>query len=209
MSNSIPLGVEQHNPLCIRAIPIYPWEGLADPPASNGFCNFISNVFGFRAGAIDLITWFDKLQLDTVSKIINRQAPSSENNTSAYIQRVCSITGFGPDEVIKPKTYQHAYKLLYAMTTVEQGSFELYFKKWELDDGLRRAGIEDVPQTPLHKNISAVGGTLASVGTASKAVVDAYHDNQSLFQMANFPALLICLVAGAIVINEIVNYKRG
>jgi hypothetical protein len=213
LDKNLPLGVQLHNPTSIR--PGDPWDGLDDPPfvevSTGKFCHYKDNVFGFRAACKNLKTWFNELGLDTITKIIHRQAPSTENNTAAYIQRVCSITGWGADDILKPRTYEHAWKLIYAMTTVECGSFEKYFKKWELDEGLRRAGFEDVPTTPLHKNVSAVGSLVSTAGTAAVAAHQFYQSNEPLlssFSSKYVPLLFIGGAALCIFVNELVKNSR-
>lgn len=211
MDKKLPLGVRNNNPLNIR--PGNPFEGLADPPTNGGFSVFIHNKWGFRAAAKILITYFDKYGLNTVRGIVSRWAPEADNNNvDAYVHSVCLTTGWDADEVIQPKSYNDAWKLLRAMTIVEQGDFEQYFKKWELDDGLRRAGIVDVPATPLRKNVSAVATGVTTVVVAAQPVVDAYQQNKSIFDMLSARSTTVAFITlclGVLVVGyEILRKNR-
>lgn len=220
MSEPIPFGVANNNPLNIR--PSDPWEGITGEyhsPRSGNFLVFKSAPFGFRAAAVILQTYYDKYKLDTITKIISRWAPPQDSNdTVGYIKAVCAATGFGPDEPINPKSYSDAWKLLRAMTIQEVGSFDKYFKKWQLDDGLRRAGVADAPKAPLAQNVTAVGGiATAAAGAASgiQPVVDAVRENIPLFSaLASFlhmhPMVGVTIGFGVIcVIAEVVRANRA
>lgn len=219
MSDAIPFGVSNNNPLNIR--PGDPWEGVTgtyNSPRSGNFLIFKSVAFGFRAAAVTLQTYYDKYKLDTIRKIISRWAPPSDHNdTEAYINSVCATTGFGPDEQINPKAYADAWKLLRAMTMVEVGSFDKYFKKWQLDDGLRRAGVSDAPKAPLATNVTAVGGAataLAAAASGAQPVVDAIQNNIPLITaLAHFigahPVTGLAIGFGVIcVVAEIIRANR-
>ena len=65
------------------------------------FVQFKSLEFGWRAAFYLLTrTYYHKYRLYTIRGIISRWAPSSENNTSAYIANVSRLTGIDPDEPI-------------------------------------------------------------------------------------------------------------
>jgi hypothetical protein len=219
MSDPVPFGVANNNPLNIR--PGDPWEGVTgtyNSPRSGNFLIFKSAPFGFRAAAVTLQTYYDKYKLDTIRKIISRWAPPGDHNdTDAYINSVSTTTGFGPDEPINPKAYADAWKLIRAMTIVEVGSFDKYFKKWQLDDGLRRAGVSDAPKPALTTNITAVGGaatTAAGVAATYQPVVDAVRENIPLITaIAGFfhahPITGIAIGFGVIcVVAEVVRANR-
>jgi hypothetical protein len=65
------------------------------------FVQFKSLEFGWRAAFYLLTrTYYHKYRLYTIRGIISRWAPSSENDTSAYIANVSRLTGIDPDEPI-------------------------------------------------------------------------------------------------------------
>lgn len=64
----------------------------------NGYSVFDTPEHGLRAVGVDLLTkWHNAL--DTVDEIIARYAPSSENNTAAYIADVCKRIGVQHDDI--------------------------------------------------------------------------------------------------------------
>lgn len=112
----IPRGIRNNNPLNIRIG--NKWKGLKTPNTDGAFDQFISVQWGYRAAFIILRNYINKHKCNTVRKIISRFAPSSENNTAAYIKTVCKKTGYQPDQELRP-TYADLAKLVYAMAWVE------------------------------------------------------------------------------------------
>ena len=84
-----PRGIRNCNPLNIRRTGKDQWKGMAEVQADRAFVQFKSLEYGWRA-AFHL----------TIRTIIRRWAPSSENDTSAYIANVSLLTGIDPDEPI-------------------------------------------------------------------------------------------------------------
>lgn len=77
------------------------WDGLDTPPSdSGGFCRFKTMEDGVRALCKILLAYQDKHGLRTIEQIINRWAPSSENDTGAYVADVAHRMGVGADEDI-------------------------------------------------------------------------------------------------------------
>jgi len=111
------------------------------PCAQNdrAICQFKSLEWGWRAAFYLLTrTYYHKYRLDTIRGIISRWAPSSENDTSAYIANVSRLTGIDPDEPIgipseKPSRWMMVGA---AMAIQENGTDSLdYFamlRGWEL-----------------------------------------------------------------------------
>jgi hypothetical protein len=73
------------------------WVGLANPPSDGTFCVFTDPTYGIRAMATILQNY---VAVDgvpsTVTAIISRWAPSSENDTASYISDVDSQLGLTP-----------------------------------------------------------------------------------------------------------------
>lgn len=95
------IGLQNNNPLNIRYSALNKWIGLVG--SYKGFCAFDSMDHGIRAGIIILRTYINKHHLTSVEDIIKRFAPSSENNTSAYISYVNSVLRAGscnPDYIL-------------------------------------------------------------------------------------------------------------
>jgi hypothetical protein len=155
-----PIGVTLCNPLNMRPTQP-PFEGTSGE--QNGFTVFQSNVFGFRAAAKNIFRYVDLLGIKTVKGVISRWAPPEDSNdTEAYITAVCGRMGVDATTVLDFKSYENLYGLLHAMTVQEQSSFDLYFKPWELTEGLKRAGVADVPPTPLAKNMKVIGSGIST-----------------------------------------------
>ena len=162
----LPVGVRLHNPGNIKLRD--PWQGLTEKQRHERFCEFVSNVWGFRAMAQTLVTYQDRYGINTIAGIIARWAPPEDgNDVLKYINHVCVLTGYSADEKLNLHTYEDSWKIVRAITTHEQGSFDKYFQNWEVDEGLRRAGIEGVPQKPLIKTMSGVGTAIAAASTAA------------------------------------------
>ena len=120
-NTDLPRGYRNNNPLNIDKSS-EPWEGKIIPSGDSRFEQFISMAYGYRAAFINLRTSINKYGCDTLKKIIQRWAPSNENNTSAYIQTVCKLTGFNADTYINPYSETMMTSLVYAMSIYENGT---------------------------------------------------------------------------------------
>lgn len=76
------------------------WQGLAPEQTDDSFFQFINPTYGIRALGKVLQTYMDKYGLHTVSGIITRWAPPSENDTDAYIRSVSNSMGVDPSDYI-------------------------------------------------------------------------------------------------------------
>ena len=79
---------------------------------------------GCRAALKLLRTYYEKHKCCTISKIIRRWAPETENNVQAYIKNVSRMTGIGattPLPPMKEETKIVWCDLVLAMATVECG----------------------------------------------------------------------------------------
>lgn len=117
----LPRGYRNNNPLNIRYSSANNWQGKVLPNTDGSFEQFRSMAYGYRA-AFYLLQKYIRSGLTTVAEIINKWAPTNENNTSGYITRVCNTTGFTPGTVIVPTNYDQMSKLVYAMALVENGN---------------------------------------------------------------------------------------
>lgn len=76
----------RNNPLNIRYVITNQWLGQTGE--RNGFCVFSEEKFGWRAAFV-LLKNYHKKGFRTISQIIHRFAPASENPTSSYVDFVC------------------------------------------------------------------------------------------------------------------------
>ncbi len=95
MSTRTPLGIRNNNPGNIRRTTDQ-WQGM-DLSYYGDFVRFESPEYGYRAMA-KLLRNYHARGLVTIQQIINTWAPSSENDTSSYIEHVASFLQTSPAE---------------------------------------------------------------------------------------------------------------
>lgn len=120
-NSNLPRGYRNNNPLNIRYSAGNNWVGKVLPNTDGAFEQFKDMSYGYRA-ALYLIRKYISQGYTTVSSVINKWAPATENNTSGYITRVCSTTGYLPGTVLSASNKEQLCKLVYAMAIVENGS---------------------------------------------------------------------------------------
>lgn len=103
-----PIGLRNNNPGNLRASP-------------TSFQQFETPEAGLTAAAKNLQAYSTKHGLNTIRGIIGRWAPSSENNTPAYVDAVVKQTGHGADDPLDMKDADTLTGLLDAITTHENG----------------------------------------------------------------------------------------
>lgn len=94
---TIPRGLRNNNPGNIRTTKDN-WQGLRDKQTDGTFFQFIAPMWGYRALIRTLQNYRRRHGCQTIADFIRRWAPENENNTSAYITRVCK-------EMQVPSTY--------------------------------------------------------------------------------------------------------
>lgn len=98
------------------------WKGKILNGTDTKFEQFLDMRFGYRAGMIVLRTYITKYKLTSVSQIIERFAPSSENNTRAYISYVSAfLHSRGLSQVITCPS-EEFFALVAAMAFFESNS---------------------------------------------------------------------------------------
>ena len=93
-----PRGIRNNNPGNIR-LGTSSWVGMSDNQLDKDFVVFSEAKYGIRALA-RILMHYSSEGIHTVRGIINRWAPSSENNTDAYIKTVCDWLHCNADEPI-------------------------------------------------------------------------------------------------------------
>ena len=121
-------GMRNNNPLNIRRMSNKRlWQGQREDVKEKEFCVFNTREMGYRAAWILLdnyLLWFAQHgEPYCISSIINRWAPSTENNTRAYINRVCKLANINSEELLKAPFLdkERFMKIVAAMTCVENG----------------------------------------------------------------------------------------
>lgn len=119
-----PRGIRNNNPLNIRKGSN--WKGERKGQTDKSFEEFESMQYGVRAGFIILrkyLSGYNGLteKFNTVEKIIARWAPKCENDTEAYIHKVCQLTGIPRRQKISFSQRNYMVALVDAMIRVECG----------------------------------------------------------------------------------------
>lgn len=132
LSKSAPRGIRNNNPMNIRENHLvdFDWVGEHQVDLDKEFEEFESPVMGIRAGTKVLMTYRNKHGIDTITGIINRWAPPSENDTDAYIQSVAQRLGYDANEPLPLAAYSNLVEAIihhengqqpYSRNQIEQG----------------------------------------------------------------------------------------
>jgi hypothetical protein len=202
---AIPRGIRNNNPGNIDKGKDK-WQGLDPSPAAVDprFCQFKDPTWGIRALAVIIITYQDKHDIHTIRDVINRWAPSNENDTIAYTDAVCRACGRSPVERLDFHTYDALKPVVEAIIRHENGQGPLatpntWYDNATIDTGLQRAGVVQphpvVAAVPVTKETVAATGT-AAVGVAQIAdvapqIVDAFNSQQDHLTSGNWVSIVI------------------
>lgn len=105
-----PIGIRQNNPGNIRATP-------------DSFRSYGSPEAGIAATMQNLIAYNDNHGINTINGVVNRWAPSSDNNNvGAYVNDMAQTTGMHPDQPYDIRNPQTLINLATAITKHENGS---------------------------------------------------------------------------------------
>lgn len=115
----LPRGIRNNNPLNIRIGNV--WLGEVKDPTDPNFEQFISMTYGVRAAFVLMRRYIRHYRRTTIPEVIAAWAPSSENNTTAYIDRVTAISGIPVDETLEFENQDQMERLIDAMVQVECG----------------------------------------------------------------------------------------
>ncbi|ELD1608251.1 hypothetical protein HVX40_24210 (plasmid) [Escherichia coli] len=209
-----------------------PWQGLINNPNEPRFCTFKDPVSGIRALTVNLITYHDKRRakdgssIDTVREVIERWAPPTENNTTAYITEVAKAVDVSPETTVDLHDYQIMRPLVEAIIRHENGRGPLktlnsWYSTALIDEGLRRAGV--VKTAKAIKNIpvtkETAGATLtAGIGAVQLAEVmphisDAMDKSQEHISSGDTIRIIFgvatIVIAGFIAWSQVRKYQQG
>lgn len=113
-------GIRNNNPGNLEYSKKNPWEGQTGDDGR--FAKFETPEHGIRALGRNLLS-YQRQGIDTVSDIINRWAPPSDNNnTDAYIQAVCAQLGVTADQQLDASNPDTLKALCAAIIQHENGS---------------------------------------------------------------------------------------
>lgn len=108
------------NPCNIRYSNKTHWIGQVGQ--HNGFASFSSCYYGYRAFLVLCRTYYRKYHITTVSAFLQKYAPCTENNTSAYIDFVVSNLAKHNLNCDFDLSRNRLYWLAYYVTKFENGS---------------------------------------------------------------------------------------
>lgn len=117
---SLARGIRNNNPGNIVVNANNKWLGKITPSSDVKFEQFQDVHFGLRAMMV-LLRNYVKQGNNTISKIITKYAPTTENHTSAYINSVVSQTGFSKDALLNLDDKTTLISLSKAIVFVENG----------------------------------------------------------------------------------------
>ena len=99
----LPRGLRNNNPLNIRHSASR-WQGARLEQTDKAFVQFTSMTMGYRAAWRILETYYKHFEAQhkpfTPRNIIYRWAPPNENNSEAYLRRVCRLTNLAGNEAL-------------------------------------------------------------------------------------------------------------
>ncbi len=104
----LPRGLRNNNPLNIRHSASR-WQGARAEQTDKAFVQFTSMTMGYRAAWRILETYFNHFEREqqpfTPRNIIFRWAPPNENDSEAYLRRVCQLTNLaGNEPLMRPSS---------------------------------------------------------------------------------------------------------
>lgn len=125
-----------------------------------GFAIFPDAVTGSKAMTSLLENYIGKQGRNTLRSIINKYAPSTENDTTGYIAKASKMIGIGADEPINPNDKQKISDIAKQMTKIE-GSPSAYVesikpldksKKDQMDNYVNSLQSSQYKQQPIQNN---------------------------------------------------------
>ena len=117
-------GMRNNNPLNIIKSEKINWQGEVKPSTDPNFAQFETLEYGLRAAFKLLRTYYTKHGCKTITQIISRWAPETENQVVAYIKAVSQRTGIAPDAPLPPMKQETQVlwcDIVLAMAMVECG----------------------------------------------------------------------------------------
>ena len=185
MTKQQPKGIRRNNPGNIEWGD--PWQGLADPKdfPPDRFAAYVSAVYGIRALARTLITYFDKRKandgskIDSLQEIVERWAPAADNNdVDAYARQLAKLLpGIGPkDETLNLHDPVQLRAVVEGIILHENGRGPLktpntWYPAEVIDEALRRAGVVAKPTATGTVAKAATPAAIGAVGVDQLAQV--------------------------------------
>lgn len=119
-NSKVSRGYLNNNPGNIR-ISSDKFQGESTYSRDKSFKQFVSMAYGYRAIFRILMTYYRGYSLKTIREWISRWAPSSENDTEAYIRFVAEYAGISPDQELFLSDKDMFCKIVAAISRMENG----------------------------------------------------------------------------------------
>ena len=120
MSRRISRGLRNLNPGNIRR-GSFRYRGERAISTDKAFRQFEAIEWGYRAVFVLLHTYARRYGCRTLEAMIGRYAPPSENDTGAYLRRVCAATHLAPDRPLDTLDESVMRPVVAAISEVENG----------------------------------------------------------------------------------------
>lgn len=166
-----PRGVRNFNPGNIRHSSTV-WQGQAASQTDPDFVQFVSSEFGIRA-IVKILRSYKAAGIRTIAGAIARWAPSTENDTAAYVTAVCAQCGVGPADIVDLEVLMPI--LVRAIIQRENG--EQPYTDAEINAGIALAGVVTVteiptvqPMTPIPVNDPPKAGLVPSNSSVGSGI---------------------------------------
>jgi hypothetical protein len=112
-------GIRNNNPTNIRKGS--DWKGLAEVQSDPAFCVFKHPKWGIRAFCVLMENYDKNYGINTVRGIVSRFAPDFENDTTSYMEHICSQMCVKRDEKLDLQNHLIMLKLCKAIIKHECG----------------------------------------------------------------------------------------
>ena len=174
-----------------------PWQGLVPREQSmyyktgtkqqKRFAQFKDPISGIRAIAVTLITYQDKRRakdgskIDSAREIVERWAPATENNVTAYAHALAVALGKAPDdESVDMHDYTQLKAIVQAIIRHENTKGPLktpntWYTDAQIDEALRRAGVSKPASPPVAEATVATTSVALGADQLAEALPPVVH----------------------------------
>lgn len=134
LTKKIPRGLRNNNPGNIRNLETNDFQGEVKYKDKKDaeFEEFVAMKWGVRAMMKILLRYNKRYACRNLEDLIRHWAPENENNTAAYIKKVCTMTGLNPKWEVDLSQKDTMCSIVDAMIYVENGQ---HISMEEIEDG--------------------------------------------------------------------------
>jgi hypothetical protein len=202
-------GYRNKNPGNIDWSPANKWQGqigkesTGNPPR---FAVFQTHEHGIRALALLLTTYQDRHNCRTIRQFIQRWAPSSENNTEAYVAQVARhMKVENGDYILDIHEYEDLRPLVEAIIAHELGGQP--YPDSVIDEGLRLAGVPKPITSASEAAKTNTGKGAITVAAAASAAATAAPAMQSLATLPQWVGVALVIGVAAVAVAYVLTQR--